>query len=115
MKKLLALILTLVMLLALAACGQTNTPAPTEAPAPAETPAPTVTPAPTEAPAETPAPEPAEPAALPALGDEVEGFVVQDVREFPLIGATLVTFEHAKTGATYIRSTGTGTSSDAAP
>ena len=41
----------------------------------------------------------AEPAALPAVGDTVEGFVVQEIREFPLIDAQIVLFEHAKTGA----------------
>jgi len=99
MKKLMAWTLTVVMLLALAGCGQTNAPAPAETPA--ATPAPTEAPAPVETPAatEAPAPEQTKSVPLPSLGDEVKGFVVKDVREFPLIGATLVTFEHAKTGA----------------
>ncbi len=49
MKKLIALLLALVMVLGLAACGSSNAPAETEAPAPAETEAPA--PAETEAPA----------------------------------------------------------------
>ena len=37
--------------------------------------------------------------ALPAVGDMVEGFEVKEIREFGLIGAQLVLFEHAQTGA----------------
>ena len=37
--------------------------------------------------------------ALPALGDTVEGFVVKDLRDFPLVGAEIVLFEHERTGA----------------
>ena len=37
--------------------------------------------------------------ALPAVGDTVEGFEVKEIREFGLIGAQLVYFEHAQTGA----------------
>ncbi|MBQ6061230.1 MAG: insulinase family protein [Clostridia bacterium] len=37
--------------------------------------------------------------ALPAVGDMVEGFEVKEIREFGLIGAQLVYFEHASTGA----------------
>lgn len=37
--------------------------------------------------------------ALPAVGDTVEGFEVKEIREFGLIGAQLVYFEHARTGA----------------
>ncbi|MBO4881398.1 MAG: insulinase family protein [Firmicutes bacterium] len=36
---------------------------------------------------------------LPQAGDVVEGFAVKDVRDFPLVGAKLVMFEHEKTGA----------------
>ena len=36
---------------------------------------------------------------LPALGDTVEGFVVKDLRDFPLVGAKIVLFEHERTGA----------------
>jgi len=36
---------------------------------------------------------------IPAEGDEVEGFVVQEVRDYPVIGGTAVLFEHEKTGA----------------
>ena len=57
MKKIVSLILALVMIFALAACGQSAAPEATQAPAPAEEPA--VEPAPAEdaAPAEEPAPE----------------------------------------------------------
>ena len=43
--------------------------------------------------AETPA------VGLPAVGDTVEGFVVREIREYSLIGAQIVAFEHEKTGA----------------
>ena len=36
---------------------------------------------------------------LPAVGDTVEGFTAKEIREFPLIGATQVLFEHNDTGA----------------
>lgn len=41
---------------------------------------------------------------LPGVGDMVEGFEVKEIRDFPLVGATVVLFEHRKTGAglTYI-------------
>ena len=38
-------------------------------------------------------------AELPVVGDVVEGFVVREVRDFPLVGATAVLFEHERTGA----------------
>ncbi len=38
-------------------------------------------------------------AKLPKVGSKVEGFVVKDTRDFPLVGATIVLFEHEKTGA----------------
>ena len=41
----------------------------------------------------------AEAAGLPAAGDVVEGFEVKALRPFEMIGATLVSFEHQKTGA----------------
>ena len=41
----------------------------------------------------------AEAAGLPAAGDVVEGFEVKEIRPFEMIGATLVSFEHQKTGA----------------
>ena len=37
--------------------------------------------------------------ALPAVGDTVEGFTVRETRDFPLVGATVVLFEHERTGA----------------
>lgn len=45
-----------------------------------------------------------EPVALPAVGDVINGFETLDIRDFPLIGAQLVLFEHQKTGAklTYV-------------
>ncbi|MBR6185905.1 MAG: insulinase family protein [Clostridia bacterium] len=36
--------------------------------------------------------------ALPAVGEVVNGFEVKEIRDFPLIGAELVLFEHQKTG-----------------
>ncbi|MBO4837490.1 MAG: insulinase family protein [Clostridia bacterium] len=36
---------------------------------------------------------------LPQAGDEISGFTVKETRDFPLIGAELVLFEHQKTGA----------------
>ena len=41
----------------------------------------------------------AESPALPALGDTVEGFTVKEIREFPLLGADIILFEHDRTGA----------------
>ena len=38
-------------------------------------------------------------AELPAAGDQMNGFTVKEVRDFPLIDATIVRFEHDKTGA----------------
>ena len=43
--------------------------------------------------------EDADAAALPQVGDVVEGFTVKELREFPLVGATIVCFEHERTGA----------------
>jgi len=40
----------------------------------------------------------AEPA-LPKVGDTVHGFTVKEKRDFPLIGAEMILFEHGKTGA----------------
>ena len=40
-----------------------------------------------------------EDAALPAIGETVEGFTVKEVRDFPLVGGTAVLFEHDRTGA----------------
>ncbi|MBO4883852.1 MAG: insulinase family protein, partial [Clostridia bacterium] len=37
--------------------------------------------------------------ALPAVGDVVYGFEVKEIREFPMIDAQIVRFEHQKTGA----------------
>ena len=36
---------------------------------------------------------------LPAVGDTVEGFTVQEIRDFPLLGAEAILFEHDRTGA----------------
>ena len=41
----------------------------------------------------------AEAAVLPDVGDVVEGFEVKEIRPFDVIGGTLVSFEHQKTGA----------------
>ena len=40
-----------------------------------------------------------EAAALPEAGEELYGFEVIETREFPLVDATIVRFEHRKTGA----------------
>ena len=40
-----------------------------------------------------------ETAALPAVGETVEGFTAKETRDFPLMGAEIVLFEHDKTGA----------------
>ena len=42
--------------------------------------------------------EQASTAALPSVGDVVEGFEVKEIRPFSMIGANLVLFEHQKTG-----------------
>lgn len=36
---------------------------------------------------------------FPVVGDVVEGFEVREIREIPLVGATVVLFEHQQTGA----------------
>ena len=36
---------------------------------------------------------------LPAVGDTVHGFEVKEIRDFPLIGGSLVLYEHQKTGS----------------
>ena len=56
MKKIVSMLLALIMVLGMAACGAAPAPAPTEAPAPVATEAPAPTAAPTEAPTEAPAP-----------------------------------------------------------
>ena len=56
MKKIVSLLLVLIMVMGMAACGAAPAPAVTEAPAPAATEAPAPTAAPTEAPTEAPAP-----------------------------------------------------------
>ncbi|MBQ9264772.1 MAG: insulinase family protein [Clostridia bacterium] len=38
-------------------------------------------------------------AALPSVGDVVNGFEAVEIREFPLLGAQVVRFEHQRTGA----------------
>ena len=90
MKRAVSLLLVLVLLLALTACGgkKTETPTPGEEPEKQ-----------TETPTPEPAPEPKEKVPLPAIGDEVEGFTAKEIREFPLVGATVVVFEHTRTGA----------------
>lgn len=40
----------------------------------------------------------AEASVLPQVGDVVNGFEVKEIRDFPLIGADLVLFEHQRTG-----------------
>ena len=38
-------------------------------------------------------------AVLPEVDEVIEGFVVRELRPFPLVGATVVLFEHERTGA----------------
>ena len=47
---------------------------------------------------------PAEIPALPQVGDVVNGFEALEIRDFPMVGAIVVLFEHQKTGAklTYV-------------
>lgn len=99
MKKFLSLLLLAAMLLSLAACGETVAQTPE---APAETPAAEVTETPAEAtekPVEATEPPQPEAPAIPTLGATVAGFTVKDIREFPLVGATIYLFEHDRTGA----------------
>ena len=104
MKKLLSLLLAAVMILSLAGCGNkggsTTAPASSETTTKAaETTEPQTTEPETTEP-ETEAQPPEQPEdGLPALGDTVEGFTVKAVRDFPLVGATLILFEHDRTGA----------------
>ncbi|MBQ3921491.1 MAG: hypothetical protein II689_04555, partial [Firmicutes bacterium] len=86
MKKLIALLLALAMLLSVAACGKKQTPAEPEISENTE-------PEPVEEPVEDPA------VPLPSVGDKVEGFTAKELRDFPLVGATIVRFEHDRTGA----------------
>ena len=52
--------------------------------------------------------------ALPGVGDVVDGFEVVELRDYPLIDATVVRFEHRKTGAQlfYIANDGTNRAFD---
>ena len=45
---------------------------------------------------------PAQEEGMPAAGDTVEGFVLREEREFPLVGATVYLFEHERTGARFV-------------
>ena len=93
MKKIFAILLALALLLTTAACAAAPAaPTVSATEAPAETAAPAQESA---APAETEA----EAVPLPAPGDVVEGFAVKEIREFPMVGATAVLFEHERTGA----------------
>ena len=109
MRRIFALFLALVMILSLAACSSENsttaadssaeqsTEAATRETEAAPTEAATTEPAVTEP--ETTPEEPEKQAGLPAVGDMVEGFVVTEIRDFPLYGASLIYFEHERTGA----------------
>ena len=96
MKRLFCLLLALLLLASLAACGKRK-PAEPDVP---DTPSDATPPA-EDAADDTPT-EPAPPeesSALPAVGDQVEGFTVTAVRDFPIAGGTAVLFEHDRTGA----------------
>ena len=118
-KRILAVLLVLIMVLSLAACGKSDVPEEPESTTQAadneaadDTPAET-TEAQSEAEESTEAEpvetspeeaEPVEPADAPLPedlkpGDAVAGFTVAETRDFPLVGAKLVLFEHDATGA----------------
>ena len=108
MKKWISILLLAAMLLSLAGCASSPAPA-KEEPAPAETAEPAEAAGTVEQPAEVPDAEtPAEetaaaPAAAavtpPAAGETVEGFLLKEERDFPLVGAKVYLFEHERTGA----------------
>ena len=91
MKKILAFVLILALLFSLAACGK-NKPAeePEQEPEQADVPEPDVPEKPSEETYDT---------GIPSVGDTVAGFTVKTIREFPIAGATVVLFEHDRTGA----------------
>lgn len=84
MKRFLSMLLAVLMLVSAAACGAPGT----EDAVPTEN----IETAPGQG-------EDGSHAGLPSVGETVEGFTVTDVREFPLVGATVVYFEHERTGA----------------
>ena len=108
MKKWISILLLAAMLLSLAGCASSPASA-KEEPAPAETAEPAEAAGTVEQPAEVPDAEtPAEetaaaPAAAavtpPAAGETVEGFLLKEERDFPLVGAKVYLFEHERTGA----------------
>ena len=55
----------------------------------------------TEAAAAQPA-EKAEKVGLPEIGETIYGFTAKEIREFPIVGAQVVRFEHEKTGAGFV-------------
>ena len=94
MKRLLCLLLTLAMLFTAAACGTTNSAGEEKTPeAASETAAPAAESETAASAAESKAVEELSP------GDVVSGFAVKEIRDFPLVGAKLVLFEHERTGA----------------
>ena len=92
MKRLFCLLLAILMLVSLAACGKKAPEVPETPDTPAD-----VTPPAEDTPSNLEPPE--DPSALPSVGDSVEGFTVTAVREFPIAGGTVVLFEHDRTGA----------------
>ena len=102
MRKIVSLLLILALLFSLAACGANEEEEPSAQDDTAATPAADEADDGAEgtdnAPEETPETVP-EPVGLPSAGDVVEGFEVLELREFPLVGATVVRFVHQKTGA----------------
>ena len=111
MKRIIALLLALVMTLSLVGCGSENPTTAADSSAEQSTEAATQQgaassseAAPTEAETVTevgtlPEEEPEIREGLPGVGDVVAGFVVKEIRHFPLFGADLVYFEHERTGA----------------
>ncbi|MBQ1316639.1 MAG: insulinase family protein [Lachnospiraceae bacterium] len=105
MKKIISLILTAAMLLSLGACGSTaSSEAPAESAASSEVSSSAETEKENAVKEEAGQPENGEEekkdaVGLPSGGETVEGFTVQEIREFPLVGATAVLFVHDRTGA----------------
>ena len=46
--------------------------------------------------------EKAEKVGLPEIGETIHGFTAKEIREFPIVGAQVVRFEHEKTGAGFV-------------
>ncbi len=92
MKRLFCLMLAILMLVSLSACGKKKPIEPEVPDIPSDVTPPDDTAHEPENPAESSG-------SLPSVGDRVEGFTVTTVREFPIAGGTAVLFDHDSTGA----------------